>query len=284
MYSDIALKIYALTAAGEIKSRAIFWNEFADRNYLDNIQADHEHYVNELKEKNISLICCFDDNFPKLMCQPKKSEKPYLFAYRGNINLLNDISNNIAVIGVLEPTDNIIDRECKLINKLAESKFTIVSGLAKGCDTLAHKVCLQNNGNTIAILPSTMNNIYPKENSVLAESIVNSNGLILTEYITESKSKYETIGRFIDRDRLQAMFAQSVVLVASFRHGEGDSGSRHAMKKAKEYNRKSYVMFNDKTDKGLLVFGLNELFVSEGVPVLTEKEISDLNNEKLRSL
>ena len=80
------------------------------------------------------------------------------------------------------------------------------------------------------------------------------------------------------------MFAQSVVLVASFRRGEGDSGSRHAMKKAKEYNRKSYVMFNEKTDKGSLVFGLNELLVSEGVPVLTEKEISDLNKEKLRLL
>ena len=76
------------------------------------------------------------------------------------------------------------------------------------------------------------------------------------------------------------MFAQAMVLVASFRRGEGNSGSRHTMKKAKEYNRKSYVMFNEKTDKGVLVFGLNELLMSEGAPVLTEKVINKLSAAK----
>ena len=52
--------------------------------------------------------------------------------------------------------------------------------------------------------------------------------------------------RFIERDRLQALFSSSIILTASYAMNEGDSGSRHAMNKAKNYSKNRYVMFCEK--------------------------------------
>ena len=66
------------------------------------------------------------------------------------------------------------------------------------------------------------------------------------------------------------------ILVASFRQGEGDSGSRHAMKKAKEYGRNRFVMFNEITDKNQAIFGLNEDLIMDNVTTLTKEKIKEI--------
>jgi len=70
--------------------------------------------------------------------------------------------------------------------------------------------------------------------------------------------------------------SKAVILIASYRKGEGDSGSRHAFEKAKEYDKERLVMFNEKTDKNLPIFGLNKDYVSSGEKVLTLKVIEEL--------
>lgn len=159
------------------------------------------------------------------------------------------MQKNIAVVGVLTAVQNIEQREQKLVAVLVAKKFNIVSGLATGCDTIAHKSCLACGGKTIAILPTTFSNVFPKENAGLVDEIVNAGGLIITEYVSEPKSRGERINRFIERDRLQAMFVKAVVLVASYLPGAGDSGSRHAMQKAKEYGKQNCYLWTtaDKT-------------------------------------
>ena len=199
-----------------------------------------------------------------------------MFTYIGNIELLNQIDNNVAVIGVLTPTDEITQREENIVKELTNRKLNIVSGLAYGCDTVAHKACIKNYGKTIAILPTTFDNIYPKENAILVNEIIESGGLVITEYIFEPQNKYERINRFIERDRLQAMFSKAIILIASYIHGQGDSGSRHAMQKAKDYNKKRFVMFNEKSDNNQAIFGLNEELISDGAIVLTKKTIEEL--------
>ena len=206
MYSKLALKLYGMIKQGIIKSNAMFWRDFFDKEKIDSFDVDLELLDKELQEKDLSLICVFDDKFPKTDLKLKPSEKPFLFAYKGNIDLLNKINNNVAVIGVLTPTEDIKVREQKIVEELVRDNLTIVSGLAKGCDTIAHRTCLENRGKTIAILPTTFDNIYPKENKDLVDEIVKNKGLIITEYIIKPQNKYERIKRFIDRDRLQAMF------------------------------------------------------------------------------
>ena len=224
----------------------------------------------------MDLICAFDDKFPRLNLKLNSSEKPFLFVYKGSIGLLSEIDNNTAVIGVLNPTEDIEFREQRIVKTLVDRNLTIVSGLAKGCDTIAHKTCLKQNAKTIAILPTTFDRIYPKENKSLVDEIVKNNGLVITEYINEPQSKFDRIRRFIDRDRLQAMYSKAVILVASFTQGNGDCGSRYAMQRAKEYGRARYVMFDENTDNNRLIFGLNKIQILDGANIITGKIIKEL--------
>lgn len=275
MNSQLAVKLYGMLRLGIIKSHAQFFKNFT-KEKLENFDIDTIPFENELKSKNITVICIFDDEFPKFNFKLRKSETPFLFLCKGNIDLINQISKNIAIVGVISPTEDIKLREQNLVKKLVFNNLNIVSGLARGCDSIAHKVCLENEGKTIAILPTTFENLYPKENLKLANEIISSNGLVLTEYVNEPKNKFELIKRFIERDRLQAMLSSSIILIASYSQGNGDSGSRHAMYKAKEYGKTRFVMFNKNTDFNNPIFALNKEQIDDGVIILTEKSIREI--------
>lgn len=275
MNSNISLKLYNLIKTGVIKTNAHFWKSFYNEDYINTFPCDLQVVEQELKDKGINVISLFDENFPSTNVKLKNSERPFFFAYRGDITLLNNVDKNVAVIGVLTPTNEIVEREQKVVKSLAEKGYNIVSGLAKGCDTVAHNESIKNNAKTIAFLPSTIKNIYPKENIKLANEIVENGGLIITEYVNESKNKYESVKRFIERDRLQALYSKAVILIASYRKGEGDSGSRHAFEKAKDYGKKRFVMYRE-SDTTDLTFGLNKDYVMQGEKIVSQKEIEEL--------
>ena len=275
MNSNISIKLYNLIKTGVIKSNAQFWKSFYNEDYINTFPCDLQAVEQELKDKGINVICIFDENFPSVNVKLKNSEKPFFFAYKGDITLLNTIDKNVAVIGVLMPTNEIVEREKKVVKSLAEKGYNIVSGLAKGCDTVAHSESVKNNAKTIAFLPSTIENIYPKENIGLANEIIKNDGLIITEYVNEPKNKYESVKRFIERDRLQALYSKAVALIASFRKGEGDSGSRHAFEKAENYGKRRLVMYRE-SDSNDLIFGLNKDYVIQGEKIVSQKEIEEL--------
>ena len=277
MNSNLAIKLYAMVKNGIIKSNAMFWREFS-KEKIQVFDIDIFATEEQLQEKNLNIVCVFDDNFPMIVNNLKNSEKPFLFVYKGNIELLSDTDKNVAVIGTLSPTPDIESREQKIVKELIDNNWVVISGLARGCDTIAHKTCLTCDGKTIAILPTTFDDLYPKENEILANNIIKSGGLVITEYVNKPRNKYEGIKRFIERDRLQAMFSKAVILIASFRQGQGDSGSRHAMQKAKEYGKLRYVMFNQKIDLNKEIFGLNQDLLNDNVIILTEKTIKEITN------
>ena len=275
MNSNISLKLYNLIKTDVIKNNAHFWKSFYNEDYINSFPCDLQAIKQELEAKGTNVISFFDNTFPVVGVKLKNSERPFFFAYRGDITLLNIVDKNVAVIGVLTPTNEIVEREEKVVKSLAEKGYNIVSGLAKGCDTVAHSESAKNNAKTIAFLPSTIENIYPKENISLAKEIINNGGLIVSEYVNEPKNKYENVKRFIERDRLQALYSKAVVLIASFRRGEGDSGSRHAFEKTKEYGKKRLVMFRE-SDATDLTFGLNKDYVMQGEKIVSQKAIEEL--------
>lgn len=268
MISESATLLYAAKKEGIIKSNAHFWREYSSAEKLKNISLDLGKYAREIQNSGVNLICSFDRYFPPLPVSCRPSEKPFLLAYRGDISMFNERDKNFAVVGSLTPTEKILYREDAAVAKLTERGYRIVSGLAVGCDTAAHVQCLACGGKTIAVLPSTLSNIYPKENAILAERIVQSGGLVLTEYITEPATRYDRIRRFIERDRLQAIFAGKILLIASHLPGQGDSGSRHAMEKAKEYGTERFVLYAPTTDEADPMFALNRKYINEGVSLL----------------
>ena len=128
--------------------------------------------------------------------------------------------------------------------ELAKKGFNIVSGLAIGCDTTGHEGALSVGGITTAFLANSLswNDIYPQENVDLAHKIVESGGLLLSEYPLGYKG-----GRyaFIARDRLQAGLSYATVVVQTGERG----GTMHAVNATLASNKPLYaIKYNHDTE------------------------------------
>lgn len=218
-----------------------------------------ERAIVQLGDSIDGVVAIGDCNFPSVRGSVKPADQPFALFYKGDISLLSKNNLNIAVIGVLNPDDKIELTERMVATEILKYEATIVSGLALGCDTIAHKTALEHSGKTIAILPSTLNNIIPKENIELAERIAANGGLLISEYYEAPKSRNDMISRFVVRDRLQALFSDAILLTASYAPNNlgNDCGSRHAMDKAKSYGIKRAVIYNDAKHKGNPMYDLN---------------------------
>lgn len=207
-----------------------------------------------------------DADFPRIQGGVKAADRPIALFYRGDIGLIKSASDNVAVIGLLTPTGQIEKDERKIVRKLVGQGKCVVSGLAHGCDTIAHRETLDCEGKTVAFLSSPLTEINPPSNRPLAEEIVAKGGALVSEYFRGVRSKQEFIGRYAERDRLQAMFACAVMLAASYAQRDygKDSGSRFAMGKAAEYGVPRYVMYNPVRDAGDPMFNLSRDSISAG--------------------
>lgn len=236
------------------------------------------------------LVAIGDKDFPKYRGNVKESEQPVFLFYKGDISLLNIENYCISVIGLLNPEEKIEIREQKIVAEIVKNDIFIVSGLAFGCDSIAHKQAL-NGGKTIAVLPSPLNNIMPAKNKSLAFEIVEEGGLLITEYYDLHKSAIDLSSRYKDRDRLQALFCDTIILAASYAQDTAerwklfgqklDSGARLAMGFAKDYDIPRAVMYDQKLDENNPMFDLNRQLISEkrNITILTQKSLEDIINK-----
>ena len=228
-----------------------------------------------------------DEQFPFCRGNAKKGDFPVALFYKGDIQLLSSIHQNVAVIGVLKPEEAVIQREQKMVSALLKHNYVIVSGLALGCDSVAHRQTLDESGKTVAVLPSPLSNIVPAQHKELAEQIVRNNGLLVTEYYENPKSQLEMRSRYQERDRLQAMFSDAIILTASYDVNKdgNDSGSRLAMEYARQYKIPRYVMYNEQLDLKNPQFDLNRRILKEGdSQILTQSRISVLTQKQTSQL
>ena len=257
---------------------------------VDEFELDKNKILNQIErfgESCDGVVAIGDKNFPKYRGNVKESEQPIFLFYKGDLSLLDIENNNITVIGLLNPDEAIESREQKMVSEIVKNGITIVSGLAFGCDSIAHKQALIG-GKTIAVLPSSLNNILPAKNKGLAYEIVEEGGLLITEYYDEHKSAMDLSSRYKDRDRLQALFCDTIILAASYAQDSAerwkikdqklDSGARLAMEFAKEYNIARAVMYDQNIDVNNPMFDLNRQLISEqkDTIILTSKSLEKI--------
>lgn len=218
-----------------------------------------EAAINKLGDSVDGVVALGDPRFPSVRGNVKPADKPYAIFYKGDLSLLNLGNRNVAVIGVLNPDDKIEFTERMVTEEIIKHEVTIVSGLALGCDTIAHETALEKKAKTIAILPCALNSIIPRDNVELAKQIVDAGGLLISEYYEAPKSKNDLISRFVVRDRLQALYSDAVLLAASYAPNNlgNDCGSRHAMGKAKDYGVKRAVIYNELKHANNPMYDLN---------------------------
>lgn len=170
--------------------------------------------ANEIMTKrNISVISFQDAAFP--LALRNISDPPLFLFYCGDISSIP--LRNVAVVGTRSPSPDGAYAVQKIIPPLAQAGVGIVSGMAMGIDTLAHKEALANNGKTIAFLGSGLNVIYPSSNTSLFQKII-TDGVVFSEFPLGTKPEPYNFPR---RNRLVSGLSDGVLVV----EGKIKSGS-----------------------------------------------------------
>jgi DNA processing protein len=209
---------------------------------LDDLNAayrDARKTIEYSESKGIGLLGYYDEEFPQnlrnTINEEGKLDPPLLLWYRGDLSVLS--TTGLAVIGTREPTKVGAAGGEYLAGEFAKRGLNIISGLAIGCDTCGHKGALKVGGKTTAILANGLDHdsIYPEDNQDLAEEIVNSGGLLLSEYrIGTTVNRYNLVAR----DRLQAGLASATLVIQTGVKG----GTMHAANATLMANKDLFVM------------------------------------------
>lgn len=185
--------------------------------------------VTRLSErKDIEIITVFDSGYPESLMDMDYNRPPILYI-KGDSSILNQAG--MAVIGTREPSEKGISMSKVIVNKIIkEHDFNVISGLAIGCDEIAHKETIANNGKTLAVLPSGFDNIVPVKNKELAEEIVINGGCLVSEY---EPDVVVNNSNFIKRDALIATLANTILVIEC----GIKSGTMHTVKFADKIGR-----------------------------------------------
>ncbi len=180
-----------------------------------------------LAEKHgVRILCALDPEYPALLAA--SPEKPVILYVKGSLSATPEKA--LAVIGSREPTEHGRLAADRIAGSLAAKGWSIVSGLAAGCDAAAHGAAIRAGGHTVAVLAHGLHTLMPAQNRPLAEEILASGGALVSEF---SMGADPIPGFFAVRDKTQAGLSQGVVLVQS----AVDGGSLHASRAAIRYGR-----------------------------------------------
>lgn len=193
---------------------------------------------------NVKVLTHEHPDFPKKL-MTLKDPPDVLFAL-GNTSILNDLS--IAIVGSRRCSNYGKDCAFKFANELSNNNIRIISGLAEGIDTAAHRGSVSNK--TIAVLGSGFGKIYPKSNITLLDEIIANDGVIITEYFFDVNA-YPF--NFPKRNRIVAAMSEGIIVIEA---GE-NSGALITANIAKKLKKKIYVV--PANINNTFAFGSNKL-------------------------
>ena len=156
---------------------------------------------------------------------------PFLF-YRGELR--DDDAHSVAVVGTRQATDAGIRQAAHMSRLLAEQGVTVVSGLAKGIDTVAHRAALDAGARTIAVLGTGITRCYPSENRDLAEAITASGTLVSQFWPTSSPSRYT----FPRRNVVTSGISQGTIVIEA----TSTSGAKMQARLALDHGKKVFLI------------------------------------------
>jgi len=233
--------------------------------------------IDEMNKLDIIAVTFISEEYPDTL---KEIEPPPIVLYcKGNLELLK--SRGLAIVG----TRNCTRYGCEVTEKFAtdivKAGFTVVSGLARGIDGVAHTTALNLNGKTIAVLASGVEHVYPPEHFGLYQKIVQE-GLVVSEYkVGTAPNGYQ----FPERNRLISGLTLGTIVTEA---GE-KSGALITLNFANEQGKRAYVVpgnINSRASKGCnkwlkecqgaLVTDINDILLDFSMPVVEQVTIEDI--------
>ena len=197
-----------------------------------------DEYLESVEKAGLKWMTIFDDDYPKLLKQIY--DPPLVFYYIGEILPAlpaggQSDSKAIAIVGTRKITGYGKAVTEDFTKGLVSAGLTIVSGLAIGVDTIAHKTAIDNKGRTLAILGGGLNKIFPPENIGLAKKIADGQGAVISEFPPDYPS---VPGNFPARNRVISGLSLAVLVTEAAE----DSGSLITARLALEQGRDVFAV------------------------------------------
>ncbi len=209
------------------------------KDFTDFSSAEEE--IKFIEKYKITPLFINAENYPRRLLNCYDS--PALLYYRGNADLNN--SRIISIVGTRNNSEygKVVCE--KMIEDLQAENVLIVSGLAFGIDTIAHKAALKHNLQTVAVLAHGLDRIYPNQNKSLAKNMTGQGGL-LTEFISNTNPDKQN---FPKRNRIVAGMCDAVIVMESSKKG----GSLITAELGNGYNKDVFAIpgrINDSKSEG----------------------------------
>lgn len=184
------------------------------------------------------VISPFDEEYPRLLTQTR--DDPLILYVKGNLG--NTGGASIAIIGTRQPTEHGNYMAQRIAQFCVGQGWSVVSGLAIGCDGIAHQATLDAGGHTVAVLAHGLQMVAPTRHQKLAEDILESGGALVSQFRFGLKVMPQ---QYVQRDKVQAGLAHGVVMIQSDMVG----GSLHASRAALEYGRWLAIPYPTEADR-----------------------------------
>jgi DNA processing protein len=220
-------ELEAIEGIGTIRAQSI-------KNFVDFSSIEDE--IKFIERYKIAPLFITDKNYPQRLLNCYDS--PVLLFYRGNADL--NTTKIISVVGTRNNSEYGKSVCEKLIAELAEQNILIISGLAFGIDTIAHKAALKNNLQTVGVLAHGLDRIYPSQNKALAKQMIEQGGL-LTDFISNTNPDKQN---FPKRNRIVAGICDALIVIESSKKG----GSLITAELANGYNKDVFAIPGKTTD------------------------------------
>jgi len=195
---------------------------------LDSTAAEAE--IDGWRRQGLELITLLDTRYPQNL-RAVHDRPPFLFVAGG---LRPEDSRSIAVIGGRKPSPSGLNTAVVIASQLSSSGFTIVSGLAAGIDTAAHKAALAKGGRTVAVIGTGLKHAYPRQNESLQREIARR-GVVLSQFWPDDRPTRST---FPQRNATMSGLTLGTVIVEA----SETSGTRIQARRALQHGRPVFLL------------------------------------------
>jgi DNA processing protein len=196
--------------------------------WRDKLSPDEE--MEKLEKHNVNVLTCRDAAYPARL--KEIYDYPPVIYYRGSLLPVDEWC--VAVVGTRRATVYGKQVTEEIVTDLARNRITIVSGLARGIDTIAHRSALEAGGRSMAVFASGLDIVYPAENASLAHNIMEQ-GALISEYPLGTRPRAEYFPR---RNRILSGLSLGVLITEA-----GDtSGAMITARMALEQNREVFAV------------------------------------------
>lgn len=246
-------------SASALRKTGLFSEESIKQIHNPDLLQQAEQQLSLAQAHNIRIFTIADKDYPQTL-RDIFAPPPILYA-KGQYEVFS--KHSIAVVGMRQPGNYGRNAASYIVEELTKHNIAIVSGLALGIDSVAHKTCLEHGGKTIAVLGSGLDRIYPSANRSLADRI-ESGGAIISEFpLGTSPLPYN----FPRRNRVISGLSAGVLVVEAGKKSGSLITAHYALQQGRDVFAIPGSIFSERSD------GTFNLIKQGAIPVKSAEEI-----------